>query len=86
MYNRLYNILKQKRQEKPFKLLIIDYSQTLPANKLPPEIELRSASYLPKTYVWNYPEYRLSKLGLKFEESLVKTIENLIDKMRLEKK
>ena len=82
LYNEMYEIIKQKRKNLPFCLLVTDYSQIVPAKKLHPEIVSFIPDYLPDSYVWNYPEYYYSTAGLRFEKELLDTIEAQIEKIQ----
>lgn len=85
-YNQMYEILKNRRQGKPFKLMLIDYSGLLPKQTINPEVEIFIPEYLPHTYVWNYPEYRMSANGLRFETEFIEISQKLINQMKTDKK
>ena len=86
LYNELFEILLKKRKNKPFKLLIIDYQRQLPQKNLNSEIYILAPDYLPETYVWNYPEYRMSAAGLRFETEFIEISQKLINQMKTDKK
>lgn len=81
LYDKLYRTLAAKRQNRAFKLLIVDLSGTLNAARLPPEVILCAYPHLPPSYVWYTDEHRRTKAGLSFELNLAQTLLNLIKQL-----
>lgn len=67
LLNRLWLLLNDKRRGLPFRLLIVDHCNYIPAAELIPQICLFAPDYLPDDYLWNYPEFEFSAAGLRFE-------------------
>ncbi len=82
LYDKLYRTLTAKRQNRVFKMLIVDLSGKLKSNRLPPEIILCSYPYLPASYIWYQNDYRQTKIGLQFELSLAQTLFKLISQLQ----
>lgn len=82
MYAALYQKISDKRQNRGFKMLIVDLSGKLKSNRLPPEIILCSYPYLPASYIWYQNDYRQTKIGLQFELSLAQTLFKLISQLQ----
>lgn len=77
-YNQIYNNLLERRNNKKFVFIIIDYSHKVSSELLDNHIVLFAPPYLPESYVWNHPECRFSSLGLKFEKELIDLLEKKI--------
>ena len=86
LLNRLWQLLNDKRCGLPFRLLVVDHCNYIPAAELIPQICLFAPDYLPETYVWNYPEYRMSAAGLRFETEFIEISQKLINQMKTDKK
>ena len=86
LLNRLWLLLNDKRRGLPFRLLIVDHCNYIPAAELIPQICLFAPDYLPDDYLWNYPEYRMSAAGLRFETEFIEISQKLINQMKTDKK
>lgn len=84
LLNWLWVSLNDKRCGRPFRLLIVDHYNYIPAAKLMPQICLFAPTYLPDNYLWNYPEFEFSASGLRFETEFIKICQKLIAQMKME--
>ncbi len=78
LYNLLYKTLEHYRQNRTFKLLLVDTFGRLDQKRLNPKINFLSCPWLKQPYVWHYDECRYSSQGLKFETLFINTILDLI--------
>ena len=78
LYNLLYKTLEGYRQNRIFKLLLVDTFGRLDRNRLDSRINLLSCPWLKQPYVWHYDESRYSYQGLKFETLFINTVLDLI--------
>ncbi len=86
LLNRLWQLLNDKRCGLPFRLLVVDHCNYIPAAELIPQICLFAPDYLPDDYLWNYPEFEFSAAGLRFETEFIEISQKLINQMKTDKK
>jgi len=82
LYNQMFKTLQQRRQNRPFRFLIVDTAGKLSdCQTLLPDILLLSCPWLPQPYVWHEPHCRYKKTGLKFELLFIKKLQEILQEL-----
>jgi len=81
--NTLYEIIRFKRKNRPFSLILIDVSHTnsIDRETVNNNIILVRHPYPTKEYIWWHPDFRNSEIGKSFEDSLCRKIKSILSNL-----